>query len=70
LTGTRYMQLHRTLICASVTDQLDRGLHGGKASVTDTTAIINRNAAFLRANPKVEPGLREVGLEFLTLQGQ
>jgi imidazolonepropionase-like amidohydrolase len=69
LTPLRYMQLHRAILCASLTDQLDRAMHEGKSTTsTDTTSVINKNVAFLRANPKVEPDLRAAGLELPMIQ--
>lgn len=63
LTALRYMQLHRAILCASLTYQLDRATHRESPSSIDTMMTINKNIVFLRANPMVESDLRRAGLE-------
>jgi hypothetical protein len=68
LSAPRYMQLSRTLNNAFITEQLDRILHNGSPKSTDTTTVIGKNVAFIRANQAAFNGLVQLALDVTPLR--
>jgi predicted esterase len=68
LSARRYLQLSRTLNNAFITDQLDRLLHHGTPTRLDTTSVIGKNVAFIRANRSDFDRLVALSLDVTTLQ--
>jgi hypothetical protein len=63
LTGERYLQLTRTLNNAYVTAQIDRLAHAGKSTYTETSTLIGKNVAFLKAHEREFHALVGLGLD-------
>jgi hypothetical protein len=70
LTAARYLQLSRTLNAAWVTDQFDLMGHKGTPTMKDTTTIIGKNVAYIRAHQADFNQLVQLALDVITFRQQ
>jgi hypothetical protein len=70
LTAQRYLQLSRTLNAAWVTEQLDRLGHNGTPQMKDTTTVIGKNVAYIRAHQADFNQLVQLALDVVTFRQQ